>query len=810
MQANVWALRPPTLPVMGHQRGWTVERGGWLGLSWALGCLWMGLPGVAVGRMLWPESVGCLLWGALGSLGFLWAIEYLRLHRLEGRSVRWRQVPAQGWTDRLPWLLLLIPLGTTLDAWTLDDLRARHTWALGTAAGLYVVLAWGPAVVRRLAPWTERLRPWHVGLGFLGLYGLMAFEVLFPTLGLTGDEPHYLVVTQSIVEDGDVNVYNNYLGRTYRRFLRPSAGPLAIHAWPGRAPDTWYSIHAPGLSVWLAPFYAFAMKTGLPVEAVARGAMALVAAWAMAGLWALLRQMGHSPGRALAGTAVVGLSGPCFFLAYHLYPEMAAFGLMVWAFRGWWAGPYRPTRLLLAGGMVGLLVWLGLKYVAVLLAWGLLSVWRMRRPELRRPMGAFLIPVVASLGLYEVWIVDLYGQVNPLAAYVGGSRREETWANVRWLLQDTSLWRTRGSTLLDYFLDQRDGLLPLSPVYAGGLLGLAYGCLRGGNALRAAAFLMAAHVGFYALSTIRGGFSPPARPITPVVWTLALGLPVAWDRLGRWGRNGLVIAGIWSVLLPWRMASIPPSIYQSTNRDTPVRAGLVFEHMSNLRVYLPDFLPSYTKGVAGFWLPNYVWGLGLATVGLFILVRWVRSNPPGVNGGDQPAPGSPVVRPLWWAAGLAFSLLASAQPRIVPALYRFLPLGDGFVEVGVPRDRCITRSLQTGVWLIACPPRPQWDFAVRVRRRPPVSDPPAMAAHLACRTPGRPLRYDLVWGDRPLPTVQANEQARRYGPFRLDSLYRAGDTAWGCLRLRAWDRTALTCRDVHLVLQASDPVGANR
>ncbi|MCS7311790.1 MAG: hypothetical protein NZ742_02585 [Acidobacteria bacterium] len=778
-------------------------RGGWFGLRWAFGCLLMSLPGGAVGRMQWPEAVGSLLAGGLGSLGIFWAVEYLRLRWREGRPIRWQQVPAQGWADQLPWLLLLVPLGTTLDAWTLDDLRTRHAWALGTAAGLYFVLAWGPAVARRLAPYTGCLRPWHVGLGCLGLYSLMAFEGLFPTLGLTGDEPHYLIVTQSIFEDGDVNVYNNYQEQTYRRFLGPSAGPLAIHAWPGRAPNTWYSIHAPGLSVGLVPFYALAIKTGLPVEAVARGAMALVAAWAMAGLWALLRQIGYSPGQALVGTGVVGLSVPGFFLAYHLYPEMVAFGLMVWAFRWWWAGPYRPTRLLWAGGMVGLLIWLGLKYGAVLLIWSLLSLWRMRRPELRRPMMTFLIPVIVSLGLYEAWVLDLYGQANPLASYMGGNRREETWANVQGLLRDTGLWRIRGETLLNYFLDQRDGLLLLSPVYAGGLLGLAYGCLRGRNVFRVAALLMAAHVGFYAFSTIRGGFSPPARPIASVVWVLALGLPVAWDRLGRWGRNALLIAGTWSVLLPWWMASIPPSIYQSTNRDTPVRAGLIFEYLSNLWIYLPDFLPSYPKGVTGSWLPNYVWGLSLTVVGIFILIRWARSRTPGLNDEDGPtvARSSPLVRPLWWAAGLAVVLLTSAQPRIVPALYRFLPLGDGSIEVGVPRDRCISRSLSAHAWLIACPPRPRWDFLVRVHRRPPSSDRPAIVAHLACRTPGRSLRYDLFWGDRRLSTVQANEQARRYGPFRLHPLYPAEDTAWGRIRLQAQDSAALACRNIHLVLQ---------
>ena len=62
---------------------------------------------------------------------------------------------------------------------------------------------------------------------------LLLFSVYAATLGLNafgasqyaGDEPHYLLATESIVEDGDVDVLDEYAGRAYADFypyeLRP-------------------------------------------------------------------------------------------------------------------------------------------------------------------------------------------------------------------------------------------------------------------------------------------------------------------------------------------------------------------------------------------------------------------------------------------------------------------------------------------------------------------------------------------------------------------------------------------------------------
>ena len=62
--------------------------------------------------------------------------------------------------------------------------------------------------------------------------GLLLFGIYAATIGLdafgeseyAGDEPHYLLAAQSIVDDHDIDVKNQYAARSYERLLPLRAG----------------------------------------------------------------------------------------------------------------------------------------------------------------------------------------------------------------------------------------------------------------------------------------------------------------------------------------------------------------------------------------------------------------------------------------------------------------------------------------------------------------------------------------------------------------------------------------------------------
>ena len=122
--------------------------------------------------------------------------------------------------------------------------------------------------------------------------------------GVSGDEPHYLVVAHSLVVDGDIDVANEYHDRAYDA-VHPSA--LSPHSKPGLKPDSRYSMHGVGLPVLLAPAYALGRQLD-PSWAVAlpRALLAVLYglfAWA---LYGLVAEVASAPAarRATPGTDV--------------------------------------------------------------------------------------------------------------------------------------------------------------------------------------------------------------------------------------------------------------------------------------------------------------------------------------------------------------------------------------------------------------------------------------------------------------------------------------------------------------------------
>ena len=95
-----------------------------------------------------------------------------------------------------------------------------------------------------------------------------------------GDEPHYLVITQSLLTDHDLAIENNHARGDYRAYY---ASPLKPDYRVTGLNRTIYSIHPIGISVIVAPAFALAGYHG------ALGFVALLAAIAMTLQWRWLR-----------------------------------------------------------------------------------------------------------------------------------------------------------------------------------------------------------------------------------------------------------------------------------------------------------------------------------------------------------------------------------------------------------------------------------------------------------------------------------------------------------------------------------------
>ena len=146
-----------------------------------------------------------------------------------------------------------------------------------------------------------------------------------------GDEPHYLVVAQSLWRDGDLRIENNHTRGDYQEYFHRTLTPHYLTRGVDRQI---YSIHPIGMPVLMTPVYALGGYDLVVYALLLLAAIAMTAAWRLA--WAVT----GSASAATFAWAVVALGPPWIFNTFAVYPEVPAACAVALAFAwttGWHA-----------------------------------------------------------------------------------------------------------------------------------------------------------------------------------------------------------------------------------------------------------------------------------------------------------------------------------------------------------------------------------------------------------------------------------------------------------------------------------------
>ncbi len=319
-----------------------------------------------------------------------------------------------------------------------------------------------------------------------------------------GDEPHYLVITQSVLRDGDIRVENNYAENQYRDYF-----PAALRPHFGRAGVNGerYSIHAPGLPVVVAPAFALSGYPGVVVWLV------LIAAAGSALLWRASFLLTGSAPAAWFGWAAGALSVPSFFQAFSVYPDGLGATLVLFAALPLFEEQVSKRRWIAVGAALAVLPWLHTRFAIISALLGSILLLRLiGSADGRARLAAFMaVPAASAAGWFAFFRI-VYGEFDPSVPYGGDTQ-------------------TRAANMLTgvpaLLFDHQFGILPNAPVYAF--------CLAGVFALarrrpRLAIELMAPAVAYLlAVSAFHmwwAGSSAPGRFLAPILPLLAI--PGAW------------------------------------------------------------------------------------------------------------------------------------------------------------------------------------------------------------------------------------------------------------------------------------------
>lgn len=381
-----------------------------------------------------------------------------------------------------------------------------------------------------------------LAVGQLGV-GLRATR----TASITGDEPFYLLTTQSLLSDGELDLRDEYRDRSEMERFWDGTIPLWKQMQP-TADGRLLSPHDPGLSVVVAP--AYALGGGGAVQRF------LVFLWAAAmALAAVVASRLGAPGPAAGLSAIgVGAGLPGAVYASEVYPEGPA-ALCV-AFALFLLTGARARPLLFALGVVAL-AWLGVKYVPFGVALGAAWAWRWRR-EPGALVTAAAIAMVAG-GHYLWWHQHTFGGLTPYSTNVVFAGEESTQIVEEHLAVDD-----RGYRLYGLFIDARFGLFRWLPLALLALWGVTRRTLT-----HVVIVVIAVLMGTFVSITMMGWWFPGrmlvvAIPALAVVVAFGVPrLPKTAALLALWSLGitaGLLISRPLIAIDPWTMGvPLPPS-----------------------------------------------------------------------------------------------------------------------------------------------------------------------------------------------------------------------------------------------------------
>ena len=505
--------------------------------------------------------------------------------------------------DALSYALVFLVQGRVLETASWHGL----SWELGCIFVVAVELKLGllaAAVARRALSadwWLDRHR-------LIGLF-LLDF-LLFFLVGLytatkvpaQPDEPFYLLIAQSLLYDGDLDLNNNLEARQYLPYYPSVLLPQQDVNRKGR----YVSRHGIVFPLLLAPFFALGGRIGamiLPCFAYALFCVLVAKAAAI---------LTGSGSAAFATWTVAALSTPGFIYSTQIYPESLAC-LLVMVLLGQLASRNLGRNRALPLVAAAVLPWLKPRYALIALPICLLIFARAlgaKPPGSTAGTGRHRLAsssVLLAAGAFSIAAALVFGRAV-LFRFFGAMN----FGDVLHLGWSKSWFR-----LFGLGLDYRYGLLVYSPVFLIALLGFLVSARRSGQLAKVTVFSLGPYL--FTLGAVHwwyGGGCPPGRYLVCLLPFILLCFAKGWAfAKGAMGRSAFGVLVAWTVTSTTLLAIFPKRRYPGT----PLGGNGLVDILAPLWAK-SNALPSFVDANAA----SYVWAIALAALALLLYLRLKR------------------------------------------------------------------------------------------------------------------------------------------------------------------------------------------
>ena len=542
----------------------------------------------------------------------------------------------------LAWLPLPVPAVTYMWA---GPLR-WWVWAAIVVAGL------APAAMRAvrsrpLAALVDPRRAPIVAAVVAAIVYLLAARQIMPQLP-GGDEPHYMVIAQSLLKDRDLKIENNHVRGDYYEYF---AGPLRPHYLARGRNGEIYSVHAPGLPAIIAPvFAAFGYGGVLAFLALVSGCgsgLAWRAAWLVTG----------DVAASWFGWASVALTVPFLLQAFTVYPDGLGATLVMAGLLTALLGTRASTGALIAAGAgLAVLPWLHTRFAVTAGALALVIVARQSAApdRIRRSVAFAAAPVLGALAWFA-FFYTIYGSLSPAVVYNGYT--QSAVGNIP-------------RSLAGLLFDQQFGVLQKAPVYLCALAGLVplarrrprvaieLGLVVIPYSLAAALFFM-----------WWGGAASPARFLASILLPLAIPAAACFNASGRSARMLGLGSLLLSVLISGATVVVDRGALAYDVRSGAAKALAWASPLVDLSTGFPSLFQTTTAGALS---RSAIWLIAIAlTAALAVWLdrqRAARDNAAVAIGATAAATGMAALS-IVWAMNAAHPVTAAkAGPRLLRAI----------------------------------------------------------------------------------------------------------------------------------------------
>jgi hypothetical protein len=250
------------------------------------------------------------------------------------------------------------------------------------------------------------------------LAGLLAVRWHDPQ-PLSGDEPHYLIVSNSLWLDGDADVKNDYLDRRFLLFYLHGIDPHVNPAIFNLSSPHWYSQHGVGLPAVLVPGVMVGRVRGADIEMAILATVVLLLTF----LWVRC----FTGGLWLPAIAAAAIGFSPFFLGLEgrIFPDLATAALLLGCLLILELPRKQPWQLLLLGVLVGMSPWFHFKNALAFATVGVIALVQVVRSTTGQDRARRLLTLAAPMAIaaigYELVVRDWYGSWLPTRMFPPGN-----------------------------------------------------------------------------------------------------------------------------------------------------------------------------------------------------------------------------------------------------------------------------------------------------------------------------------------------------------------------------------------------------